>query len=300
MSRHVHAAGGVLWRREGEAVQVALVHRPRYDDWSLPKGKLDEGELHVVGALREVAEETGCTGVAGRTLGASRYRVLDRGRDVPKTVRWWAMRCTAGEFVPGPEVDHLQWLTVPQALRRVTAGRDFEPLLSFASHPPETTTVLLVRHGSAGDRERWRGEEALRPLDERGREQADAAAQALLPYAPVDVRSAPALRCTATVAPLAARLGTDVVVDERWSEDLWHTDPKAVLVALEELAGAGRTTVACSQGSPVQEAVAALTTQAGLELDRVRARKGCLWALSFSAGQLVDADYTADLRPGRA
>lgn len=299
MSRQVQAAGGVLWRRADDVVQVAVVHRPKYDDWSLPKGKLDDGELPVLGALREIAEETGFSGVAGRTLGTSRYRVLDRGRDVPKLVRWWAVQAQDGAFEPGPEVDHLQWLTVPQALRRVTAGRDSGPLEAFAAHPPETTTVLLVRHGSAGDREAWEGDDGDRPLDSRGREQAVAAAVALPAYAPSAVRSAPPLRCTSTVQPLAERLGLPVVLDERLSELVWQDDPSAVVDAVWSLGSNDVTTVACSQGGAVQEAVAALTAKAGIELGRVRARKGCLWALSFSQGALVDAHYTADLRPGK-
>ena len=172
-SGRVLAAGGVIVH-DG---RICVIHRPRYEDWSLPKGKLEPRELPVTGALREVAEEPGFTAVAGRTLGESRYRVLDHGRDVPKTVRWWALRATGGEFVPGPEVDHLQWLDVPSALRRVTAGRDSGPLQLFLEHPPVTTTVLLVRHGSAGDREQWSGDDDLRPLDDKGQEQAAAAAE---------------------------------------------------------------------------------------------------------------------------
>ena len=292
----MQAAGGVLWRDQDGTVEVAVVHRPRYDDWSLPKGKLDPGELHVVGALREVAEETGFTGVAGRTLGESRYRVLDRGRDVPKTVRWWSIRATGGAFVPGPEVDHLQWLDVPSALRRVTAGRDSGPLQAFLEHPATTTTVLLVRHGSAGDREQWTGEDDLRPLDVKGQEQAAAAAAVLPAYAPVSVHSAPPLRCTDTVQPLAVRLGLSLQVDPALGEKAWEADPSAVVKAVSELGTQPWTAVACSQGGAVQEAVGALTEQVGLGLDRVRARKGSLWALSFAGGRLVDADYTADLR----
>ncbi len=296
MSRNVHAAGGVLWREREGKVEVAVVHRPRYDDWSLPKGKLDPGELHVTGAVREVTEETGHTSVAGRTLGASHYRVLDRGRDVPKTVRWWALRATGGAFTAGPEVDHLQWLGVPAALRRVTAGRDSAPLLAFAAHPPLTTTVLLVRHGSAGDREQWSGDDDLRPLDDRGREQAAAAADVLTAYAPVAVRSAPPVRCVTTVGPLAARLGIPVQQDPALSEAVWDDDPGAVVEVVRELGSKGEAVVLCSQGGAIQEAVGVLTSQSGLGLDRVRARKGSLWALSFSDGQLVDADYTPDLR----
>ena len=292
----MQAAGGVLWRDTDGRVEVAVVHRPRYDDWSLPKGKLDPGELHVVGALREVAEETGFTAVAGRTLDESRYRVLDRGRDVPKTVRWWALRATGGEFVPGPEVDHLQWLDVPSALRRVTAGRDSGPLQLFLEHPPATTTVLLVRHGSAGDREQWSGDDDLRPLDDKGHEQAAAAAEVLAAYGPVSVCSAPPLRCLDTVRPLADRLGVALEVDAAYGEPAWEADPSVIVKAVSELGTQPWAAVACGQGGAVQEAVGTLTEQVGLGLDRVRARKGSLWALTFAGGRLVDADYTADLR----
>ena len=97
----VRAAGGVLWREVDGQVRVAVVHRPRYDDWSLPKGKLDPGELEVAAAVREVEEETGFTCVVGRGLGVTRYRVLDNGRDVPKRVRWWALEATERRVRPG-------------------------------------------------------------------------------------------------------------------------------------------------------------------------------------------------------
>ena len=222
--------------------------------------------------------------------------LADGGRDVPKTVRWWAMRCLDGEFTPTEEVDHLRWLAVPQAVRRVTAGRDSTPLLAFSAQPPRTATVLLLRHASAGDRDGWSGEDDLRPLDERGREQARAVADVLTAYAPQAVRSAPPRRCQDTVRPLADRLGLAVEQDDRLSERTWAADPTAVVAAVCELGAGEGSTVACSQGGAVQEAVAALTAQAGTPLDRVRARKGSLWALSFSAGRLVDADHTPELR----
>jgi ADP-ribose pyrophosphatase YjhB (NUDIX family) len=124
-------------------VQVALVHRPKYDDWSLPKGKLEPEEPWVVGGVREVREETGFVAVPGRTLGESRYRVLDRGRDAPKTVRWWAMRCLEGAFTPSREVDALRWVPGEQALAMASAF-DVAPLTAFVQGPVETTTVLLL------------------------------------------------------------------------------------------------------------------------------------------------------------
>ncbi len=120
----VRAAGAVLWRRAGhEGVEVAVVHRPRYDDWSLPKGKLDPGEGWREAARREVREETGFGGEPGRELGSSHYE--DRhGR--PKRVRYWLMEASAGAWSPNEEVDELRWLGEREAAALLTHERDRE------------------------------------------------------------------------------------------------------------------------------------------------------------------------------
>lgn len=291
MSRHVQAAGGVLWRRASGEIRVAVVHRPRYDDWSLPKGKLDKGEHGVLAAVREVCEETGYSGVVGRTLGESHYRVLDGGRDVPKTVRWWAMRATGGQFAPGPEVDELVWLDVAAARRRVNADRDNGPLAAFAQHPPETTTVLLVRHGSASRKQEWSGPDLERPLDDRGWAQAQALAEVLPAYGPGRVLSAPALRCRQTVEPLAEELALPVEIDIDLAEQSYEALPGRLCVLADDAV----TAVACSQGGAIPHGLAALAADSGLVLETTSAKKGSVWALSFYAGRLVDADYAADL-----
>ena len=285
---HVRAAGGVLWRQADGRVEVAVVHRPRYDDWSLPKGKLDAGELDVAAAVREVHEETGFRGVLGRSLGSSRYRVLERGRDVPKTVRWWALQAVDGAFEPSDEVDALRWLSVPRALRTVTAGGDDVVLLRFAEHPLQTSTVLLVRHARAGSREEWTGPDDERPLDEDGWAQADAQAELLPLWAPTRVMSAPALRCRQTVEHAAHRLGVAMEIDAALAEDAAEQLPGR----LRELGTSGRTVVACSQGRAIRPAVAELTADAGLEVADPAAPKGSVWALSYCDGRLIDADRT--------
>jgi phosphohistidine phosphatase SixA/8-oxo-dGTP pyrophosphatase MutT (NUDIX family) len=286
----VLAAGGVLWRRTDSQLQVALVHRPKYGDWSLPKGKLDPGEAAVVGAVREVHEETGFAGVPGRRLGESRYRVLHRGRDVEKTVQWWAIRAGEGEFVPDAEVDALRWLPLASAMARVSSGYDAGPLRAFAEHPPETTTVLLVRHGSAGSRESWEGADEQRPLDERGRQQARAAVDVLAAYGPERVLSAPLVRCTETVRPLADRLGLPVEAAPAAAESENLAGAKLLVDLLQDLSSAGRPVVVCSQGGVIPDAVSALAGAAGIPVE-ARARKGSLWALTFTSSGLVDADH---------
>jgi 8-oxo-dGTP diphosphatase len=120
----VRAAGAVLV--DGD--RVALVHRPRYDDWTLPKGKHQPGEDDIAAALREVLEETGFQGLIERDLGVVRYTVEKHGAVLPKVVRYYAMRVEAGAFAPNDEVDELRWLTREQAAQLLTYERDREVL----------------------------------------------------------------------------------------------------------------------------------------------------------------------------
>jgi len=126
----VRAAGGVVWRNRADGeTEVVLVHRPRYDDWTLPKGKAHDGETDEACALREVAEETGLTCTLGPELEPSRY-VDGRGRR--KTVRYWRMEPLGGELAPLAEVDRADWLELVAAARQLSYDRDRRVLASFA------------------------------------------------------------------------------------------------------------------------------------------------------------------------
>jgi 8-oxo-dGTP diphosphatase len=127
----IEAAGGVVWRRTASgSVEVLLVHRPRYDDWSLPKGKLEDGEAAPDAALREVEEETGLRCKLGAELDEVRYQ--DRmGRD--KRVRYWAMEPVAGRFAPNHEVDEVRWVRLDDAPRQLTYGHDAGVISGFRS-----------------------------------------------------------------------------------------------------------------------------------------------------------------------
>ena len=119
------ASGGLVWRRAGGGIEVALVHRPRYDDWSFPKGKLDPGESWEEAALREVEEEIGLRCRLGHELPPTSYR---DNKDRAKVVRYWMMEPLDGEFVPSHEVDEVRWLSPTEADRLLTYEHDRELL----------------------------------------------------------------------------------------------------------------------------------------------------------------------------
>lgn len=133
-SHYVRAAGGIVyrWRSDGEP-EVAVVHRPRYDDWTLPKGKLEEGESVEAAAVREVREETGIEVRLGPVVGETEYR--DR-HDRRKAVTYYAMAPVSGAFAPNDEVDELRWATVHEALRLLSHDRDREMLAAVMRNPP--------------------------------------------------------------------------------------------------------------------------------------------------------------------
>jgi len=276
----IAAAGGVLWRPGPDGPEVAVIHRPRYDDWSLPKGKLEAGEPHLVGALREIREETGFDGVPGIRLGSTSYDVVLHGQLVPKTVQWWSVRAIGGSFTPGKEVDDLRWLRPPEAAALVGADG---PLARWAALPLEPAIVLLVRHASAGSSDTWRGDDDLRRLDEKGLRQTALVTEVLQHYAPKRVVSAPPVRCQETVRPLADLLCLTVELDPLFGEEGAPARPERHLT---ELAEPGRAVVICSQGGVIPRVVGSLDPQQ----QPVRAAKGSLWVLAFADGRLLSAD----------
>ncbi|GLZ41704.1 NUDIX hydrolase [Actinokineospora sp. NBRC 105648] len=288
MSGKIAAAGAVLWRGGAGGVEVAVVHRPRYDDWSLPKGKLDRGESTHAAAVREVAEETGFAAVLGRFLARVSYRVPDGD----KTVDYFAARAAGGAFEPNDEVDQLRWLPVDAAADLCRYPHDRVVLHRFTDAPADTTTVLLVRHAHAGKKQLWTGPDAQRPLSPTGERQSHALTRLLPLFGPDRVHSVPKVRCTATVAPLAAALGVPVVPEPTLSEQAHEASPGAATARLLELAKDGGTPVVCSQGGVIPDVLADLLTDSRVEAADLKSRKGSVWVLSFDAdARLVAADY---------
>src|SRR5262249_55413614 len=195
----VRASGGVILRRRKGALETVLVHRPKYDDLTFPKGKARDGEPDEDTALREIEEETGLRCELGPELVSTSY-VDPQGR--PKRVRYWLARAggAPSAFEPDDEVDHVEWFDVTAAERRRTDERD-RAVLDAATGLGEP--VYLVRHAKAGSREQWRADDDLRPLTTKGWRQAEGLVEAFADRPLASILSSPAVRCVQTVEPLA-------------------------------------------------------------------------------------------------
>ncbi|WP_343603064.1 NUDIX hydrolase [Mycobacterium sp.] len=287
--RTVRAAGAVLWRaRDGESgVELAVIHRPRYDDWSLPKGKLDAGETEPVAAVREVFEETGHRAHLGRRITTVSYPI-DQG---VKQVRYWVARSLGGEFTPGREVDDLLWLPADVAMKKLSYAQDRKVLRRFAKYPADTATVLVVRHGTAGRKSKFRGDDTKRPLDKRGRAQAEALVGQLLAFGAGDVHAADRVRCHQTVEPLAQELDVVICNEPALTEEAYADNPKHGRRRVLQIASSARTPVICTQGKVIPDLIGWWCERDGVRPDRSRNGKGSAWVLSLSSGRLVAADH---------
>lgn len=287
----VSAAGAVLWRPDetSGAPLVAVIHRPRYDDWSLPKGKLDKGEIAPVAAVREILEETGQSAHLGRRLGRVSYPIPGG----TKNVDYWVARGHGGEFVPNSEADELRWLSVADAKKLLSYSLDRKILGRFAKRPADTQTLLIVRHGSAGRKARYRGDDRLRPLDAKGRAQAASLVPQLRAFGATSVYAADRVRCRQTVELLADAIGVPITMEPTLTEEAYADDRHAAHNRVLAIAALGGTPVICTQGRVIPYLIDWWCERDGVKPDKSRNRKGSTWVLSLADGHVVAADHMA-------
>lgn len=282
--RVVRAAGGVVWRRADSTVEIAVVGRPRYGDWTLPKGKLEPGEPALAAAVREVREETGVTGVPQVRLPSVQYLTGVPG--VEKSVDFWSMRVrTDHGRQPDEEIAEVRWTPVPDAHAVLTYAHDRGVVAAFAALPPVHGEVLLVRHAQATSRKQWHGPDAARPLDETGRRQAAELAELLRMFGAVRVVSASSLRCQETVLPLGLPIEIEPRLDETLPAGL--DGARQALLALARQPG---PTVVCSQGKVIPPLLVSLRPRNATVAEEFATAKGSGWLLAMSGDIVVAAD----------
>ncbi|HEY2298635.1 MAG TPA: NUDIX hydrolase [Jatrophihabitans sp.] len=279
----ITAAGGVVWRMRAAAPEVLVIHRPRYDDWTLPKGKLLANESDLAAAVREVGEEVGAVVGLQQRIGTVKYYV----GDARKKVTYWSMRYRSGEFEPNDEVDSVEWLRVGRAYQRLTYNIDRGVLRDFAGSPVADSVIVLVRHARAGKRSDWRGDDSQRPLDRGGERQAELLSTLLSLFAPTRICSADRTRCIQTVEPLAHALDLRLRIDPAFSDEAYQEGPAGTANSLLALAKPGTVSVVCSQGMTIPS----LIDELGPGIRTSDTRKGAWWVLTLVDGDVISADY---------
>lgn len=264
--------------------EVAVVHRPRYDDWTIPKGKIDAGEDSAEAAVREVAEETGFRGRLVAEAASTRYSVADGIKHVDY---YWMRPYRFDGFSPNDEVDEVRWVGLTEAAQFLTYDHDRRLLAADAVEAMLAhTTVHIVRHGSAGDRSRWSDPDHERPLTPKGERQARVLTEQLAGVGVSRVLSSSYVRCRQTVEPLAAALGTKVEDHDALAEG---ADLGAIADLLDEVAGS--TVVLSSHGDVIPQMLSRLQRMGVRFHSPFECRKGSTWVVGHDGDAYADAYY---------
>ena len=239
------------------------MHRPKYDDWSWAKGKLDPEEEWPVAAVRETHEETALAVGLGRPLPGAEYTVLDAtGQPATKEVRYWAAEATSPAGPLENEIDEVRWLDVIAASDRLDYARDRDQLRALvrADKAGTLTTwpLALVRHAHAVGRGSWHEDDQLRPLDAAGQARAAVIAPVLTAYGVKRLVSSPSLRCTDTLRPFAAQLAVAMRTKDGLSEEGYAAEPARAVRHLERLVERGAPAALCSHGPVLPALLTAL------------------------------------------
>ena len=258
----VLAAGILPWRSAGQGLEVLLIHRPQYDDWSWPKGKLDDGETLPECARREVSEEIGLQIELGIPLPITRYTV-GNGKNTTKEVWYWAAEAGRATPVPdGKEVDRTRWVTAEKARGLLTNSTDAEPLEALISaHRDQalrTAPFIVLRHAKAKPRSSWSRAEGQRPLAATGRRQALSVRRLLASWDPQKVITSPWQRCVETVTPYVKDTKRGFKEVSAFTEKSAKNKPQKARQETARLLGKLRSTLLCTHRPVLPEILAVL------------------------------------------
>ena len=245
--RPILAGGAVVTREHSlRGTEVVIVHRKRYDDWTLPKGKVEAGESVPVCAVREVHEETGVTIRLGVPLDSITYEAGNAG--LKKVDYWGGVVLDSVRRAPDAEVDVVSWLPVRAALSRLTYSHDHFLVQQYLEQPP-TTPLIILRHAKAMDRKDWSRKDSARPINTRGRRQARLLVPMLDAYGVTKLVSSTSTRCVATVLPYAQEHELPIETHSLLSEEEGENNPKGVGRLLRKVRAAtlktGEPTAVC-------------------------------------------------------
>ncbi len=286
----VRAAGAVLWRApEPEKVEVALVHRPRYDDWTLPKGKVEPFEHDLAAAYREVLEETGVKAIFGPELGEIEYDA----EGVDKKVRFWSAR--AHEYtqrVDDGEVDEVRWLAPSEARVLLTYELDQRVLNSFLTIGTGTNAFILLRHCKAIKRSAWDGDDDDdRPLDAKGARQAARLVDIYRAYADVELHSSDATRSQQSLQPLVRERQDALITEPSVSEYGFKRDKVPARTKVLDLITLDRTVLLCSHRLVLPALLEYALEDSRFKIPTENLEPGAAWIIHSRSGVVTQVDH---------
>ena len=289
MTPTVIAAGGVVWRKNSEdQTEVLLVHCPRYDDWSLPKGKVEDGEALIACAYRELMEETGLNIKLGPFIGSVEYFVADG----LKHVAYWSASILGENepFHPNEEVDDVLWLTLDAALIKATRESDKNILKRFVDVPYESSALIMLRHAKALDRSEWLSEDDDRPLQNIGQLQAKRMLSLYQAFGLQEIHTSDAVRCLDTVTAMAQALDIIPIIKEDLSEYTFKKNKDKAIDYAKDLIKKNKQVVLCSHNPVLPRMMEKLTKKIDFDYPDNKLQPGEAWILHHNKKEVLQID----------
>ena len=293
MSELIIAAGGVVWRETKDSkIELAIIHRPKYDDWTFPKGKLDTGEELISGAYREILEETGLDIELGPYLGEVEYETPEEA----KRVSYWAAKALSSskEFYPNNEVDVLEWHEIDVVRQKLTRHSDKEILEIFIDSPYQASKLIMLRHAKALARSEWQNGDEDRPLDNLGQLQARRMHAIYQVFGISQIHTSDAVRCYDTIIGLTNTLKIEPVITSKLSEYTFEKSKDKSLdyaVVLAEVTRAtGQTVLLCSHNPVLPRMLERITKKSSVELPENKLKPGDAWVVFLGKKKCLQID----------
>ena len=288
MSSPILAAGAVLWRKnEKKKIEVVIIHRPKYDDWTFPKGKAEIGEPLIACAYREVLEETNIETAFGPYLGEVEYLT----NDGKKKVSFWSAKVIKEkEFNSNAEVDQLKWVEVTKVKELLTLDTDRKILEQFLRIEPDTKPLVLLRHAKAVTRDEWQGEDDDRPLDSYGQNQAKRLLAMYQVFDLQQIHSSDAVRCYDTVVAIAKGLNIKLEVTGKLSESTFKKDKEKAFDYAKDLMKLNESVLLCSHNPILPKMLNKLTKKSEVDADEGKLLPADGWVIHRIGKEVIQID----------
>ena len=288
MSATILAAGAVLWRKsEKKKIEVLIIHRPKYDDWTFPKGKAEIGEPLIACAYREVLEETNIETAFGPYLGEVEYLT----NDGKKKVSFWSAKVVKEkDFKPNTEVDQLKWVEVTKVKELLTLDTDRKILEQFLQIDPDTKPFILLRHAKAVTRDEWQGEDDDRPLDSYGQNQAKRLLAMYQVFNLEQIHSSDAVRCYDTVVAIAKGLNIKLEVTGKLSESTFKKDKEKAFDYAKDLMKLNESVLLCSHNPILPRMLNKLTKNSEVDADEGKLLPADGWVIHRIGKEVIQID----------